>query len=155
LAELKPMYRGRAYSKKTFLAQPLNETATTIYVIDSSVLPPAPNMATIGDERTAETIRYGLIIGNELRNVTRAAEEESVAQAWQPDTPIANYITAKLLNNMADNIDTINEEITEEIGLKNHIIDPMPHRFVANNINYQYGFSVDNTGGLILKYEVV
>lgn len=50
------LYPPMAKSPVTYLAEPINESATTIIVDDISKLPDPPNIATIGDREDSETV---------------------------------------------------------------------------------------------------
>lgn len=87
------LYPPMAKSPVTYLAEPINESATTIIVDDISKLPDPPNIATIGDREDSETIRYGGKTGNSLTSVTRGFEGD--AKEWSAGTPIANVPCAQ------------------------------------------------------------
>ncbi len=87
------LYPPMAKSPVTYLAEPINESVTTIIVDDISKLPDPPNIATIGDREDSETIRYGGKTGNSLIFVTRGFEGD--AKEWSAGTPIANVPCAQ------------------------------------------------------------
>ena len=68
---LQPMYPAKNNSPATTLSVACTATATSIVVVDASVLPPAPNLAVLGADENAEIIRYSAIDSNVLSGVTR------------------------------------------------------------------------------------
>lgn len=87
-----PMYQGVVNSPQTELAAPIDATQDTIPLLDASVLPPAPNLATLGTGEDAETVLYTGINGNTLTGVTRGFQ--GTARAWAAGTKVARYYTA-------------------------------------------------------------
>lgn len=79
-------------SPATYLAAGITASVTTIPVLDSSKLPAAPNLATIGTGETAETILYTGKSGNDLTGVTRGFQ--GTARAWNQGIQVARYLTA-------------------------------------------------------------
>lgn len=60
------MFPAVANSPATELTAALTDIATTVSVLDASKLPDAPNIATIGVDESAETIKYTGKSGNDL-----------------------------------------------------------------------------------------
>lgn len=87
-----PMYPGQVNSPSTELANEINNTQTTIVVADGSILPSAPNLATIGVGDGAETILYASKTGNELSGITRGFQ--GTGKAWGAGTKIRRLFTA-------------------------------------------------------------
>ena len=85
------MYPGKVNSPQTTIVDAINSTTTIITVVDASVLPDAPNIATLGSDEDAETILYTAVIGNVLGGVTRGFQ--GIAKAWPAGTPIARLFT--------------------------------------------------------------
>jgi len=86
------MYQGKAFSPTAALLNNIGASDTIIMVSDISVFPPAPNLATIGIDETAETILYTAIAGNALSGCSRGIE--GTAKAWNSETIIARNFTA-------------------------------------------------------------
>lgn len=86
------MYPAVANSPQTELSAGITASVTTIAVLDASKLPTAPNIATIGVDESAETIRYSGISGNTLTGVTRGFQGAS--KSWVMATPVARNFTA-------------------------------------------------------------
>jgi hypothetical protein len=101
---MKKMYPGIPYSPETELTEPVGAAASTIRLADSSVLPPAPNIAVLGSSEEAETIFYGVAAGNELQNVQRGIQENGQGKEWAAGTKIARYFTEKDHTTLIDNI---------------------------------------------------
>ena len=85
-------YAPMVNSPATYLAAGINNLVTTVPVLDSSKLPAAPNLATIGTGETAETILYTGRSGNDLTGVTRGFQ--GTARAWNQGIQVARYLTA-------------------------------------------------------------
>jgi hypothetical protein len=84
------MYPGRVNSPVTRLASAIDDTQTTITVLDSSVFPAAPNLLVIGSGADAETCLYTNIVGNVL-TVQRGFQ--GIAKAWEIDMYVARNFT--------------------------------------------------------------
>lgn len=89
---LMPMYPGQPNSPQTELAENIDETQTTIPLLDASVLPPGPNLVVIGSGERAETVLYESIDGDNLINCTRGFQ--GVASSWQAGQKVARNFTA-------------------------------------------------------------
>ena len=96
------MYNGKAFSPVTTLVNNIGASDTVIQVSDISVFPPAPNIATIGIDETAETIKYASIAGNSLSGCTRGIE--GAPRSWNADTMIARNFTAYDYQQLVANI---------------------------------------------------
>ena len=88
---METMYAGKVNSPATILDGAIDNTVTTINVIDGSVLPTAPNIAVIGVAEDAETILYVGKTANQLTSVTRGYQ--GVAKAWDSGETIARMFT--------------------------------------------------------------
>lgn len=77
---MKTMYPGRAFSPPTTLAASIGAADTVITVADGTVLPAAPNYATIGADEAGEVISYAAKAGNTLSGCVRGVEGR--AQEW-------------------------------------------------------------------------
>lgn len=105
---LETMYPPQANSPTTTLASLITDIATSITVVDSSVLPAAPNLLTLGAEtENPETVLVTDITGNVL-TVTRA-QDGTTAQAWAAGTTIGRYFTAADQTAIQTNITLLNE----------------------------------------------
>ena len=97
------MYAGKTNSPKTALAAHISANDTAIMLVDSSVLPDAPNLAVIGTTSSAEVILYSGMSGNKLTGVLRG-RGGTVAQSWAADTAVARNFTIIDYENICDNI---------------------------------------------------
>ena len=109
------LYPPMAKSPVTYLAEPINESATTIIVDDISKLPDPPNIATIGDREDSETIRYGGKMGNSLTSVTRGFEGD--AKEWSAGTPIANVPCAQHIRALQEKYEAHVDNTTDAHGI--------------------------------------
>lgn len=89
---MQTMYPAIPNSPVTELASAIDATQTTIPLVNATVLPDAPNLATIGIGETAETILYTGKSGNDLTGVTRGFQGS--ASAWGAGQKVARYFTA-------------------------------------------------------------
>ena len=105
---LETMYPPQANSPATTLASPITDIATTITVIDASILPDAPNLLTIGAESgDPETVLVTDITGNVL-TVTRA-QSGTTAAAWGAGVSIRRTFTSADQTAIQTNITLLNE----------------------------------------------
>lgn len=88
-----PMYTAKPNSPQTTLAADIAADTTTIVLADASVLPPAPNLATIGTDQNAEVIYYGSLSGNTISDILRG-QSGTTASAWGSGAPVARYFTS-------------------------------------------------------------
>lgn len=87
------MYPAKAGSPKTELAAELSASATSMTLADASVLPPAPNLAVIGDDSSAEVVSYTAINGNVVSGLIRALGG-TTASVWASGTDVARNYTS-------------------------------------------------------------
>jgi hypothetical protein len=102
---LRVMYPGSVNSPATSLNGEINASVTTINVMDGAVLPSAPNLAVIGDGEDAETIKYGMKVGNILSNITRGFQ--GTAKAWASGTIVVRTFTEYDYDALKTNIVTV------------------------------------------------
>ncbi|WP_018755207.1 hypothetical protein [Paenibacillus terrigena] len=104
----KAMYSAMINSPGTELTSNITAAATSITVVNGSTLPPAPNLATIGTDETAETIRYTAINGNVL-TVERGFQ--GAAKSWSAGAKVARYYTAYDHDTFKGNIEEISKQL--------------------------------------------
>lgn len=105
---MKQMYKAIPFSPDTTLSKTITATDTTIYVTNPSLLPDAPNYATIGTiEDTAETILYTGKTSNSVTGCTRGIEGKAIA--WGAGEPIARNYTNKDHEVFIDNLNELND----------------------------------------------
>jgi len=107
-----PMYPGIINSPQTELATAIDDIQTTVEVTDASNLPDGPNLATIGSDETAETIRYTAKSGNELTGVERGFQ--GTAKAWGLGSKVARLFTAYDHDSARSNIIDLDGRVTEQ-----------------------------------------
>ena len=89
----KTMYSAINNSPVSTLAQNISASADTIELVDMSVLPDAPNVATIGTDESAELVLYAQINGSSLTGCTRGFNG-TTARAWTSGTKVSRGFTA-------------------------------------------------------------
>ena len=109
---MKPMYPGTPFSPSTTLAQGIGAADTTIVLADASVLPAAPNYATIGVDADGEVISYAAKAGNILSGCVRGVE--GAAHAWNAGTEVGRNWNNIDYQNLIDNITEIAETRSEK-----------------------------------------
>ncbi|WP_339191979.1 hypothetical protein NST68_21160 [Paenibacillus sp. FSL E2-0230] len=100
---LQEMFTAQPNSPATELTAALTDVATTVSVLDASKLPDAPNIATIGVDESAETIKYTGKSGNTLTGVTRGFSG-TAAKAWGVGVGVARYFTAYDADALRENV---------------------------------------------------
>ncbi|MNW36732.1 hypothetical protein D3C74_137500 [compost metagenome] len=106
---MQTMYSGKVNSPQSELSTAITDTDTEIELLDSSVLPPAPNLAVILAGEISETIRYAGIDGNKLTGVERGFQGD--AQTWQAGTKVARYFNAYDHDAFKSNIDGLYDRL--------------------------------------------
>jgi len=89
------MFAPQAGSPSAELASGIDAEVTVIEVDDVSILPDAPNILTMTDGDSFETVIYQEVdsVTNELKQVTRGVEGQ--AQSWSMGEEIRRNITAR------------------------------------------------------------
>lgn len=99
---MKKMYKGKVNSPATLLVETIDSSVTSIKVADGAVFPEGPNVAVIGTDGNAETIKYDSINGNILVGCVRGFQGK--ASVWDKDTIIARNFTEYDLDVLQENI---------------------------------------------------
>ena len=115
---MKPMYPGIPFSPATTLASGIGAADTTIPLTDASVLPDAPNYATIGVDEGGEVILYAAKAGNLLSGCVRAVE--GAAQQWNAGSVIGRNWNNIDYQTLADNL----REMDSAKAAKSAVITP-------------------------------
>lgn len=113
------LYPGVPFSPQTALADSIGAADTIIKVADTSVFPPAPNLATIGTDEEGETILYAAKTADALSGCVRGVE--GTAKAWAKGEPAARHWTAK------DHNDLIAVVLELQAAAEAHSVDPGAH----------------------------
>lgn len=106
-----PMYAAIANSPGTELSANISDTDTTIAVLDASKLPAAPNLFTVGNDETAETIRYTGKSGNNLTGCTRGFNG-TTAKGWSTGAKVARNFTGYDHDTFIANIGDLDQRVT-------------------------------------------
>ena len=116
------MYPGQPNSPQTELAADITADDTTIPLLNAAALPPAPNLAVIGTDETAETVLYTGVEGNNLTGVTRGFQ--GVARSWSAGAKVARNFTAYDYDALRQNVEEMDQNVgTIQSNLNNHIAD--------------------------------
>lgn len=99
---MKKMYKGKVNSPATLLVETIDSSVTSIKVADGAVFPEGPNVAVIGTDGNAETIKYDSVNGNILVGCVRGFQGK--ASVWDKDTIIARNFTEYDLDALQENI---------------------------------------------------
>lgn len=114
----KTMYQAINNSPVTTLAAAITANSTTIEVVEASALPPAPNIATIGTDDTAELVLYTAKSGTSLTGCTRGFNGTTI-KAWPVGTKIYRAYTAYDHDAFKDNIaDLVSSRTTAEAAIQ-------------------------------------
>ena len=115
MSSLRTIYPAQINSPTTSLSGAIVAGQTTITVADASILPNAPNLLVLGgDTHYAETVLMTAknISGNTL-TIVRGVE--GTDRVWAAGTLIGRFFTAKDMNDIAANIETLNTEKQEAL----------------------------------------
>lgn len=116
--QLKTMYPAAVNSKATVTMGALDANTTTVTVLDSTVLPDAPNLLVLGTDQTAETVLMTAKGGNVL-TIERAFQ--GIAKSWSAGTEVARNFTGYDLDIANENIKTVAEQAGETANLVNDV----------------------------------
>ncbi|WP_339194557.1 tail fiber protein [Paenibacillus sp. FSL P4-0176] len=108
---IKTMYPAAVNSRQTELATDIDDTQTSFTVLDGSLLPPAPNLLTLGTDESAETVLYTGKTGNEITGVTRGFESGAVS--WAAGTKLARFFTAHDHDTFRENIADLDQRLSD------------------------------------------
>lgn len=110
------MYSGQTNSPFTTTLGEISATDAAVVVADASVLPAeVPFLLTLGyDKSASETVLVTAVSGNTLA-ITRAVD--GPALLWVAGTKAARVFTAKDLNDVQDNIRTLNRDKQENLTI--------------------------------------
>ena len=100
---LRTMYPAQNNSPKTYLAEAISASDTSMTLIDASVLPEAPNLLVIGINDNAEIIQYSAITGNVVSGLIRGVNG-TIPQPWEIDSIVARNWTAQDAEAFRENI---------------------------------------------------
>lgn len=114
MSTLRTMYAAQTNSPHTTTLGEISATDTTLVVEDASVLPSnAPFLLTLGyDKSSSETVVVTSRSGNTL-TIVRGLDGHALL--WVAGTKCARVLTAKDINDIQSNIQTLNAEKQENI----------------------------------------
>ena len=112
--ELQVMYGAKTNSPSSELVNSINDSQSTIELVDASVLPDAPNLLTIGEGEDAETCVYDGITGNVVNIVMRGFQ--GGAKAWDAGTPVARNFTAYDHDAFKQNLNSLGTSAVEDLS---------------------------------------
>lgn len=118
---MKEMFKGKINSPQTQLLESIDSHSTDIKVLDVSVFPEGPNVAVIGTDAQAETIKYANINNNILIGCVRGFQ--GTAKSWDKDSIIARNFTEYDLNTIQENI----------LELDNNKVDKVEGKELSSN----------------------
>lgn len=108
MTTLETMYAPQANSPTTSTVGNISSSATSVTVLDASVLPSPPMLLVLGgDTENSETVLCTAVSSNTL-TITRAIE--GTARAWAGGTAIGRLFTAKDLQTVQNNITALNDD---------------------------------------------
>lgn len=113
---MKEMYKGKVNSPQTIITEDIDASSSNIKVENTNVFPPGPNIAVIGNDISAETIKYSDINGNILTGCTRGFQGE--ARAWEKNSLISRNFTEYDLSSLQDNILELNKNKIDKVDGK-------------------------------------
>ena len=106
MTTLDTMYAPQVNSPTTSTVGNISSSATSVTVLDASILPSPPMLLVLGgDTENAETVLATAKSTNTL-TITRAVE--GTARAWEGGTSVGRLFTAKDLKTVQDNITALN-----------------------------------------------
>ena len=106
MTTLETMYAPQVNSPTTSTVGNISSSATSVTVLDASVLPAPPMLLVLGgDTENAETVLATAKSSNTL-TITRAVE--GTARAWEGGTAVGRLFTAKDLRDVQNNITALN-----------------------------------------------
>lgn len=114
---MKEMFKGKVNSPQTQLIESIDSHSTDIKVLNGSVFPEGPNLAVIGNDAQAETIKYTNINNNILVGCVRGFQ--GTAKSWDKDSIIARNFTEYDLNAIQENISELDLNKVEKVEGKN------------------------------------
>lgn len=122
-----PMYPAKAGSPKTMLAEAITNGATSMTVVDSSVLPPAPNICVIGEDENAEVVGYTGINGNTITGLLRGLQGSGTTPSpWIAGTAVARNFTSFDHDRFIDNINDLSANLALKAPIENPAFTGIP-----------------------------
>lgn len=108
---LQTMYQAKSNSPQTTLTAIIAADATTLSVFDGSVLPPAPNMLTLGTDENAEVVYYSTLSGNVVSGLVRGYSG-TTASVWEEGTQVSREFTSYDHDTFITNINALQSDVS-------------------------------------------
>ena len=121
---LQTMYQAKSNSPQTTLTAIIAADATTLSVFDGSVLPPAPNMLTLGTDENAEVVYYSTLSGNVVSGLVRgysgttasyccfSSHSFTTASVWEEGTQVSREFTSYDHDTFITNINALQSDVS-------------------------------------------
>lgn len=108
---LQTMYQAKSNSPQTTLTAIIAADATTLTVFDGSVLPPAPNILTLGTDENAEVVYYSTLSGNVVSGLVRGYSG-TTASVWEEGTQVSREFTSYDHDTFITNINALQSDVS-------------------------------------------
>ena len=107
---LQTMYQAKSNSPQTTLTAIIAADATSLTVFDGSVLPPGPNLLTLGTDEDAEVVYYSTISGNVVSGLVRGYSG-TTASVWEEGTQVSREFTSYDHDTFKTNIESLQDDV--------------------------------------------
>ena len=109
---LQTMYQAKSNSPQTTLTAIIAADATSLTVFDGSVLPPGPNLLTLGTDEDAEVVYYSTISGNVVSGLVRGYSG-TTASVWEEGTQVSREFTSYDHDTFKTNIESLQNDVND------------------------------------------
>lgn len=109
---LQNMYQAKSNSPQTTLTAIIAADATSLTVFDGSVLPPGPNLLTLGTDEDAEVVYYSTINGNVVSGLVRGYSG-TTASVWEEGTQVSREFTSYDHDTFKTNIESLQDDVDD------------------------------------------
>lgn len=109
---LQTMFQAKSNSPQTTLTAIIAADATSLTVFDGSVLPPGPNLLTLGTDEDAEVVYYSTISGNVVSGLVRGYSG-TTASVWEEGTQVSREFTSYDHDTFKTNIESLQDDVDD------------------------------------------
>ena len=109
---LQTMYQAKSNSPQTTLTAIIAADATSLTVFDGSVLPPGPNLLTLGTDEDAEVVYYSTISGNVVSGLVRGYSG-TTASVWEEGTQVSREFTSYDHDTFKTHIESLQNDVND------------------------------------------
>jgi hypothetical protein len=109
---LQTMFQAKSNSPQTTLTAIIAADATSLTVFDGSVLPPGPNLLTLGTDEDAEVVYYSTINGNVVSGLVRGYSG-TTASVWEEGTQVSREFTSYDHDTFKANIESLQDDVDD------------------------------------------